>query len=227
MLNVYEILIKTNLFEDNSYLRSYCELIENNLNRIAVQNETNRHHIIPRCYFKNDNPYKERNLEVKEFCVILNYNDHVLAHLYLSKCFKYKKHKLENVCKHMLGNYRYIKDITDEVIERYKNNSYEDVQNNYVNYKIQRYIFKLRKELERKEKENERQKEVNNDIDINIQIEVANDTEDNTTYKYKRFNTNNYYVYIISPEGVIKRITRKQLDNYITRGYEVLKEPLL
>ena len=215
MLNVYEILIKTNLFEDNSYLKSYCELIENNLNRTAVKNETNKHHIIPRCYFKNDNPYKERNLEVKEFCVILNYNDHVLAHLYLSKCFKYEKHKLENVGKCMLRKYRYVKDITDEVIENYKNNCYEEVQNNYVNYRTERYLFKLRKELERKERKKQRQKE------------VTNDTEDDTTYKYKRFNTNNYYVYVISPEGVIKRITRKQLDNYIARGYEVLKEPLL
>ena len=215
MLNVYEILIKTNLFEDNSYLKSYCELIENNLNRTAVQNETNRHHIIPRCYFRNDNPYKERNLEVKEFCVILNYNDHVLAHLYLSKCFKYEKHKLENVGKGMLRRYRYVKDITDEVIENYKNNSYEEVQNNYVNYRTEKYLFKLRKELERKERKKQRQKEVNNN------------TEDDTTYKYKRFNTNYYYVYVISLEGVIQRITRKQLHNYIVRGYEVLKEPLL
>lgn len=77
------ILVSTQSFIDNEALDAYCSLI---LNSRCLQHErgkTQRHHIIPRAYFKyigKQCDHSDRN------CVILKYRDHVLAHKYLMYC---------------------------------------------------------------------------------------------------------------------------------------------
>lgn len=76
-------LLKLNLVEDNKYLDLYCELIEKNKETKREKFKTQKHHVIPRYYFK------ENNLKIdnsKENCINLSHIDHILAHLYLLKC---------------------------------------------------------------------------------------------------------------------------------------------
>ena len=76
-------LLNTGIFEDNQYLDNYVNLIEINRDTLCKRCETNKHHIIPRHY------YKAKNLPLdnsKENLVNLRYRDHMLAHFYLSGC---------------------------------------------------------------------------------------------------------------------------------------------
>lgn len=74
----------------NEYFIKYFELIENNFKTKYEKFKTDKHHILPRCYFKLKGlpiDHSSSNL------VYLSHIDHLLAHYYLYKCssgiFKY------------------------------------------------------------------------------------------------------------------------------------------
>ena len=76
-------LLNLNIVIDNEYLDKYVELIESNRDTKREKFKTQKHHIIPKYY------YKSNNLEVdesKENLVNLLYKDHILAHYYLCLC---------------------------------------------------------------------------------------------------------------------------------------------
>lgn len=79
-MNIKEDLINTNIVVDNIYLDKYVKLITDNLKRKPEKFKTQKHHIIPRCFYKynkitiNNNP---------DNIVNLLYKDHILAHYYL------------------------------------------------------------------------------------------------------------------------------------------------
>lgn len=82
-MNLKDKLIELDFVIQNEYLDMYCSLIEENRNTPQQKYRTNKHHIIPRSYFK------EKNLPIdngKDNIVNLTYADHFLAHYYLSKC---------------------------------------------------------------------------------------------------------------------------------------------
>jgi hypothetical protein len=73
------------LFIDNEYLDLYCSLILERGQSQSVKGLTERHHIIQRAY------YKQNNLPVnntKRNLAILTHHDHCLAHYYLCLCTK-------------------------------------------------------------------------------------------------------------------------------------------
>lgn len=76
-------LLSSNLVVDNEYLDKYAMLIENNLTTKRKKFVTQRHHIIPRYYYKLNNLLLDNS---KDNIVNLPYKYHFLAHLYLSKC---------------------------------------------------------------------------------------------------------------------------------------------
>ena len=90
-------LLRLGLVVDNEYLDKYCLLIECNALTKYEKFRTNRHHIIPRFY------YKYNNLEVDDTInntVHLLYVDHVLAHFYIYSCISdnVKYYKYAAVC---------------------------------------------------------------------------------------------------------------------------------
>ena len=73
------------LFIDNEYLDLYCSLIINRGQLTTVKGLTEKHHIIQRAY------YKQNNLSInnsKTNLVIFTHHDHCLAHYYLCLCTK-------------------------------------------------------------------------------------------------------------------------------------------
>ena len=84
-------LLQLGIVEDNQYLNKYCQLIVNNKNTNHEKGKTNKHHIIPKNYYKTRNiPIDDSN----DNLVNLLFKDHVLAHYYLALCasdleFKY------------------------------------------------------------------------------------------------------------------------------------------
>lgn len=94
-MGVKEKLLQLNIFVDNEYLDKYVELIQANLDTCYTKHKTQKHHVIPRCYFVY---YK---LDIDNTTVNLLYKDHALAHYYLYNACG------DNLFKYKLGNALY------------------------------------------------------------------------------------------------------------------------
>lgn len=82
-MSLKEKLLKLGVFIDNEYLDMYIKMVLDNAVTKRIKFETQKHHIIPKKY------YKINNLEVdnsKENIVNLLYSDHILAHYLLCLC---------------------------------------------------------------------------------------------------------------------------------------------
>lgn len=82
-MSLKEKLLSLNIVVDNEYLDKYVELIENNRETKREKFKTQKHHIIPKYYYrlnKIDVDNSKNNL------VNLLYKDHILAHYYLCLC---------------------------------------------------------------------------------------------------------------------------------------------
>lgn len=83
MNNLKQKLLNTGIVEENLYLNKYIELIDLNQNTNWEKFKTQKHHIIPRYWFR------EKNLKIdnsKNNIVNLPYAEHLLAHYYLALC---------------------------------------------------------------------------------------------------------------------------------------------
>lgn len=94
-------LLSTGYFIDNEYLDDYCDLIKQNELTEKQENKTNKHHILPRSYFKM---LKLPIDNSPENLVHILYKDHILAHYYLCLCAKGNlKHRLANAFLHLVN----------------------------------------------------------------------------------------------------------------------------
>lgn len=83
-------LLNIGVVKDNEYLDQYIELIYKNKDTKKQTYKTQKHHIIPKCY------YKSRGLKTDNSpknIVNLLYKDHILAHYYLCLCVSSKELK--------------------------------------------------------------------------------------------------------------------------------------
>ena len=116
MEELRERLLQTGYFVNNEYMSRYCELIKDNRNTNRQKYKTQKHHIIPRCYFMCS------GLEVdnsNDNIINLLYKDHVLAHYYLVRMFKSKESLFFNKCLNaffqMVNNNKYNYETFDTV----------------------------------------------------------------------------------------------------------------
>lgn len=107
------------MFIENEFFDYYVNLIEKNIDNPVEKYKTQKHHIIPRSYYKMLN---QLNDDSKENIVNLLYKDHILAHYYISKCSKESIFKYKNICAvnriirglHKYGFYT-IEDLIDNI----------------------------------------------------------------------------------------------------------------
>ena len=95
MLDVKLELIKTGVYEDNSFLSKYVDLIKHNneVESSASEYAFHKHHIIPNHILKN----YLGELEEKDYIIPLKISDHVLAHYYLYMCSLTTSEKYANL----------------------------------------------------------------------------------------------------------------------------------
>lgn len=86
-------LLDLDIVIDNDYLNKYITLIQTNAVTLRQRNKTQRHHIIPKWYYKKNNLPCDNS---PENLVNLEYKDHILAHYYLEKCIKDSEAKGKN-----------------------------------------------------------------------------------------------------------------------------------
>lgn len=94
MKEIKQKLLKTNIVKDNEYLSKYCELIYSNKDTTHKIHKTQKHHIIPRYYFKDVDLSLDKD---KDNIVNLLYKDHILAHYYLALCSTTAYYQAKNV----------------------------------------------------------------------------------------------------------------------------------
>jgi hypothetical protein len=82
MQKIKEQLLATGAFLDNEAFSNYCQLIVSNRDTKSVKGKTQKHHILPRAWFKLHNKPIDNS---KDNLVNLLVVDHVKAHLYLLK----------------------------------------------------------------------------------------------------------------------------------------------
>lgn len=92
-----------NLSNDGKYLKWYCSIINNAINRATTKKEAKLlldyiecHHIVPKCFFletKSKFSFIDGNKNDKENLVYLTGREHFICHILLVKMLKYKKHK--------------------------------------------------------------------------------------------------------------------------------------
>lgn len=101
--------ISNNEFIDNDYLDLYCKLILNNLSTLPKRYITNKHHIIPKCLYKNLGLEIDNSIEN---LVNLFPAAHLLAHFYLVLCSRGSLHEA------LLPPLRFISGVNNLDIEK-------------------------------------------------------------------------------------------------------------
>lgn len=90
-MNIKEKLLKLQFVQDNEFLDKYVSIIEENKELQYIPRKTQKHHIIPQCYYRSIGIPVDNS---KDNRVNLYYKDHVLAHYYLALAsegmFKYQ-----------------------------------------------------------------------------------------------------------------------------------------
>ena len=82
MQKIKEQLLATGAFIDNEAFSNYCQLVASNRSTATVKGKTQKHHILPRAWFKlHDEPIDNSKDNLVNLLVI----DHIKAHLYLLK----------------------------------------------------------------------------------------------------------------------------------------------
>lgn len=119
-VDIKEKLLNLGIIENNDYFEKYLQLIISNAETKKQKYKTQRHHIIPKCY------YKHNNLEVdnsSDNLVNLLYQDHILAHYYLCMCITDK-----NIRHDCIMAFTYLTDRIDALKETASYNLKIDIE---------------------------------------------------------------------------------------------------
>ena len=124
MQKLKEKLLNTGYFIDNDYLTSYLELV----NRASIAKYTERHHILPRAYFKLEGLEADNS---KNNLIALSFADHCKAHWLLYYCTKEKLQYAMQTAFIMMVNglLKHIKEYTEAdftVLQEMKNQLLDD-----------------------------------------------------------------------------------------------------
>ncbi len=114
-------LLDLKIVVDNEYLDKYVEIIFNNLDTKKEKYKTQKHHIIPKCYYRHE----KMNIDNSSNNLVnLYYKDHVLSHYFLFMCASTSWFKSFNY-----DSIRYVINSSytekDENIEKYISNMIE------------------------------------------------------------------------------------------------------
>lgn len=115
MSTLKENLLLLNVYEDNEYLDKYVDIIEQNRETKQTAFKTQRHHIVPKSYFKSKQIAVD---DSKENLVNLNHADHLLAHYFLFKCSVDSNQSYSNcyAVMYMLNTHK-VPDTEEEVVQ--------------------------------------------------------------------------------------------------------------
>ena len=204
-------LLSSNLVVDNEYLDKYVTLIENNLTTKRKKFVTQRHHIIPRYYYKLNNLPLDNS---KDNIVNLPYKYHFLAHLYLSKCSITEEFAYNNiVALHYMTNKVDFNDDWDNVDLELLQEEYERAKE-YLSKHNPMYDDKIREQ----HKEIVSSLEVREKISNTMKIKLANGELFSKEIREKISNSQKGML-CMNKDGVYTRIHKEDLEKYLEDGW--------
>ena len=113
-----EKLLSLGIVENNEYLDKYVELIESNRETKREKFKTQKHHIIPKYYYKTNHLVVDNS---KSNVVEVSYKNHILLHYYLALCsidiYKYKSYHSFLYLYKIINNRNEIIDKNNLIIE--------------------------------------------------------------------------------------------------------------
>ena len=93
MQKIRAALLNTGDFEDGTALTNYCRLIATNRQKTTIIGQAQKHHILPRAWFKLHNKKLDNSADN---IVLLTVADHAKAHLFLFQAATNPKVKAQN-----------------------------------------------------------------------------------------------------------------------------------
>lgn len=202
-------ILNTNLFENNIFLDKYCQLIvEQKHANLPKNNNTNVHHIIPKCYFKLMNLTTD---ETKDNKVRLNISNHILAHYYLCKCCK-ENTKLYFLLLCALSMLVNKKDNLNELLDNFDKINLLDIEflmgekNKNLSIKQKGNKYALGNKLSEETKLKMKISRTGKSLHSNTKNKIAN----------KTLNT-----HWINKDNQFKRVKIEQLDFFLKDGWKL------
>lgn len=208
MFSLDDLLDKNYIIENEFYIK-YVNLIKDNLIRCKEKYKTQKHHIIPKCYFIYENIQID---DSKMNTVNLLYKDHILAHFYLAQCAINLRFKYANISaiEHLIGSRYHDK-------QEYRNflNNLDLYQDLYEFYKQNLRVYKSCKGVNQGKvfitngTINKRvyKEHLDNYLNNGFRLGITH------TIKEKKKTINNGYKELIVPES--------QLQGYLNLGWQL------
>lgn len=214
-MTLKEKLLNLGILEDNEYLNKYCVLIESNRETKMERFKTQRHHIVPRCYYKNKGLKVDNS---KDNLVNLLYKEHILAHCYLSMCAKEPWFKYANLISiyKIFGSVKQYKGIEEKALFE----QLEEVQQAYQQGRETLYEFNpmfddnLKLNHDAKMRTEETRNKISNTMKHKAEVGELFDSK----HRENLSKAQKDMVYIYK-DNKISRIHNKDLDMYLSQGW--------
>lgn len=223
-------LLDLKIVEDNQYLDKYCQLVVANKKTLREKFKTQKHHIIPRSYYTQNNlPLDNSASNIVNF----KHSDHILAHFYLCKCsvVDYFTYSNEYAVLYMLRIHA-LPEEEDAVIQAAIN--YGEIYSDFCVKQSQRYLGKPGKTKGYKASEETRKKlsESHKGIKRSAESLVKQretlkrlyaagimQRERSETMKSNLAQTNKGSR-VMNKDGVQKYVNKKDIDSYLSQGWK-------
>ena len=223
MKNIKNTLLSLDLVIDNEYLDKYVELIESNLTTKRQKYKTERHHIIPRVYYKHikDKSYSSWNNKHEvntENVVNLLYKDHILAHYYLVNCAKEEWFK-ESMSMAFLMMTFYTKLSEDDIIKFKVLEKYQEIYEKSKQYfsNASRGKKHGRMSLESRQRLSKALKDKPKSLEHKQALKMARDFHASTKNRKSIYN---------KTLDKVKFVFEEELESYLINGWQLGGKPL-
>ena len=216
-MDIKQKLLSLDIFNDNEYFKSYVELITNNIERKPIIHQTQRHHIIPKYYFKKNNLKCDNS---KYNIVNLYYKDHIIAHYFLSHCCKNEEERLSNILalQYMLNDKNFNSlDLTDEFLEK--------VQQLYLELYSKKGCPLKDENIYKHFLEKVQSKENREKISKTMKEKAKNNQLFTQEHKEKLSEKAKGHIWV-HKDGIYTHIDSQKLEEYLLNGWEKGARPL-
>ena len=209
-MTLKEKLLNLGIVIDNEYLDKYVELVETNRNTKREKFKTQRHHIVPKHYYKL-NELKIDNS--KSNFVNLFYKDHFIAHLLLAMCSSTEDYFFNNFIALSYMSKKFNHKNLDILQEEYEQCRKRCAEHNPMYNEVYKQIHD----------ESMRSEDVRSRIASTMKKHIANGEFFTKEHREKISASIKDGVYIYNDER-ITRVRKSNLQEYLNNGWKVYEK---
>ena len=205
-----EDLLNLCMVVDNEWLSKYVDLINSNIETKRIKCVTQRHHVIPKYYFKLNNIKVDNSVEN---IVNLTYKDHILAHYYLARCSSTPNYSYHNYVALNIICYKYDKSSIEELDLEYVQKEYARLMS-----KSSEFNVMFDPNIKAKHDAKMRSEEVSSKISNTMKQKAMNGELFSEEHR-KNLVASMIGTIYVNKNGVYTRITCDKLNEYLNDGW--------